>query len=105
MFGSLNVGSSQRMYSYETPSQPSPLNSKGQHRGRLNNMEQTKQISRLTFEDLPKSKNGLFLAKVSFRYTATGEMLSFPSTTEKRTSKEAQEEAARVACKQLGELS
>ena len=105
MFGLLNVGSSQRRHSYETPNQPSLVNSKGHHRGRLNNLEQTKQISKLEFKDLPKSKNGLFLAKVSFRLTATGEMLSFPSSAEKSTSRDAQEEAARVACKHLGELS
>lgn len=105
MFGLLNVGSSQRRHSYETPNQPSLVNSKGHYRGRLNNLEQTRRISELEFEELSKSKNGLFLAKVSFRLTATGEMLSYPSTAEKCTYKDAQEEAARVACKHLGEFS
>ena len=87
---------------YQPPSQTPTLNSKGHYRGELNFKEQTKKISKLKYIDLPKSKNELFLAEVTFELVATGKPLSFRSSVEKGTLREAREEAARVACRYLG---
>ena len=72
---------------------------KGQYRAELNRKKQTKEISDLKFEDLPRSEDGCFRAKVMFK-TATGKLSSFTSSCGKATKKEAHEEAARIACLQ-----
>ena len=75
---------------------------KGQYRAELKCKKQAKEISDLEFKALPQLENGSFQAKVTFN-TATGELLSFTGLCGKATKREAYEEAARVACQDLGE--
>ena len=77
---------------------------KGEYRSKLNYKEQTKEISNLKYEDLPRSEDELFFAKVTFEVIATGKLMSFSGSSGKYTKKAAHEEAARVACIDLCEL-
>ncbi len=96
-------GSMGAMSMYESPSTPltfSPLISCQTH---LNNMWQAKRMSELRYDDILKSMGSVmkYLAKVTFKLSATNQTIFFESLDPKVYKREAREEAAKIAYEYL----
>lgn len=82
--------------------QPSEVISKGSNKSKLNIMYHSKEISEPEYSPVTSAVNGKFQGKVTFHITSSNETRSFESLEPKDRKKEAEDEAAMVACRFLG---